>query len=86
MTDGGSVQSKRELYQLCTATGTRKILFIIFVDRIFTTLFERLFTNVFDVIGANSSDCLRVAAAHHRLTPSQPKFDNNKKDRIARMY
>jgi hypothetical protein len=30
-----------------------KILFIIFVDRIFTTLFERLFTNVFDVIAQN---------------------------------
>jgi len=26
--------------------------FIIFVDRIFTTLFERLFTKVFDVIAA----------------------------------
>jgi hypothetical protein len=25
-----------------------EIFFIIFVDRIFTTLFERLFTNVFD--------------------------------------
>jgi hypothetical protein len=30
-----------------------KILFIIFVDAIFTTLFERLFTNVSDVTGAN---------------------------------
>jgi hypothetical protein len=29
---------------------------------------------------------LRVSAAHHRLTPRQPKFDTNKKDRIARMY
>jgi hypothetical protein len=28
----------------------RKFFFIIFVDRIFTTLFERLFTKVFDVI------------------------------------
>jgi hypothetical protein len=27
-----------------------KFFFIIFVDRIFTTLFERLFTKVFDVI------------------------------------
>ena len=27
-----------------------EIFFIIFVDRIFTTLFERLFTKVFDVI------------------------------------
>ena len=35
---------------------------------------------------ANARESLRVAAAHHRLTPSQPKFDNNKKDRIARMY
>jgi hypothetical protein len=31
----------------------KKILFIIFVDAIFTTLFERLFTNVSDVTGAN---------------------------------
>jgi hypothetical protein len=31
----------------------RKILFIIFVDWIFTTLFERLFTNVFDGSDAN---------------------------------
>jgi hypothetical protein len=28
-----------------------KILFIIFVDAMFTTLFECLFTKVFDVIG-----------------------------------
>ena len=28
-----------------------KIFFIIFVDRIFTTLFECPFTNAFDVIG-----------------------------------
>src|ERR1700733_11327991 len=32
------------------------------------------------------SEILRDADAHQRLTPSQPKFDNNKKDRIARMY
>jgi hypothetical protein len=31
---------------------TAKFFFIIFVDRIFTTLFERLFTKVFDVTGA----------------------------------
>jgi len=37
----------------------RKILFIIFVDAMFTTLFERIFTNVFDVIGTNpANDCL----------------------------
>ena len=36
-----------------------KILFTIFVDAIFTTLFERLFTNVFDVIGAKcANDCV----------------------------
>ena len=41
-----------------------KILFIIFVDAIFTTLFEWLFTNVFDVIGAKSAnDC--VCRARH---------------------
>jgi hypothetical protein len=34
-----------------------QIFFIIFVDRIFTTLFERLFTNAFDVIGANPQNC-----------------------------
>jgi hypothetical protein len=33
-----------------------KIIFIIFVDAIFTTLFERPFTNVFDVIGAKSAN------------------------------
>ena len=60
--------------------------FIIFVDAIFTTLFERLFTNVFDVTDANRSKCLRVSRVQRRLTSSQPKFDTNKKDRIARMY
>jgi hypothetical protein len=36
-----------------------KILFIIFVDRIFTTLFERLFTKLLDVIGASpATSCL----------------------------
>jgi hypothetical protein len=42
-----------------------KIFFIIFVDRIFTTLFERLFTKVFDVTGANSafSDLYRARNA-----------------------
>jgi hypothetical protein len=34
----------------------RKILFIIFVDAIFTTLIERLFTNVFVVIGARCAN------------------------------
>jgi hypothetical protein len=33
-----------------------KILFIIFVDAIFTTLIERLFTNVFVVIGARCAN------------------------------
>ena len=38
---------------------SRRIFFIIFVDRIFTTLFECLFTNVFDVIGASQANsCL----------------------------
>jgi hypothetical protein len=36
-------------------TRPRKILFIIFVDAIFTTLFLRLFTNTFDVIRANTA-------------------------------
>jgi len=34
----------------CNKIYTPQQFFIIFVDRIFTTLFERLFTNVFDVI------------------------------------
>jgi hypothetical protein len=29
---------------------------------------------------------LRVSRVQRRLTPSQPKFDITKKDRIARMY
>jgi hypothetical protein len=29
---------------------------------------------------------LPVSRAQRRLTPRQPKFDTNKKDRIARMY
>jgi hypothetical protein len=29
---------------------------------------------------------LRVSRAPRRLTPSQPKFVTNEKDRIARMY
>jgi hypothetical protein len=43
----------------------RHFFFIIFVDRIFTTLFERLFTKVFDVTGANSafSDLYRARNA-----------------------
>jgi hypothetical protein len=32
-----------------------KNFFIIFVDRIFTTLFERLFTNIFYVTTANAA-------------------------------
>jgi hypothetical protein len=32
---------------------------------------------------AKSSQSLRVARLHRRLTPSQPKFDINKNDRIA---
>ena len=36
-----------------------KILFIIFVDAIFTTLFERLFTKLFDVISQTAAiSCL----------------------------
>jgi hypothetical protein len=73
--------------------GTRKaggpfarIFFTIFVDRMFTTLFEWLFTKLFDVTGTNESDFLHVSRLQRRLTPSQPKFDTNKKDRIARMY
>jgi hypothetical protein len=31
-------------------------------------------------------DLLRVTRRPRRLTPRQPKFDTNKKDRIARMY
>jgi hypothetical protein len=37
-------------------TRAAAILFIIFVDAIFTTLFERLFTNVFDVTSANEGN------------------------------
>jgi hypothetical protein len=33
-----------------------------------------------------ASDFLRVSRMQRRLTPSQPKFDTTKKDRIARMY
>ncbi len=40
------------------------IIFIIFVDAIFTTLFERLFTNVFDVIGARSANHCVCRACH----------------------
>jgi hypothetical protein len=40
-------------------TDTPRILFIIFVDRMFTTLFEWPFTNVFDVIGQSPAiSCL----------------------------
>jgi hypothetical protein len=63
-----------------------KILFIIFVDAKFTTLFERLFTKPLDVISRDRGDVLPVSRAQRRLTPSQPKLDTNKKDRIARMY
>jgi hypothetical protein len=41
-----------------------KILFIIFVDAIFTTSIERLFTNVFVVIGARSANAC-VYRAHN---------------------
>ena len=47
---------------------------------------RRPFTNTFDAISANARDILRVARAPRRLTPRQPKFDTNKKGRIARMY
>ena len=40
------------------------IIFIIFVDAIFTTLFERLFTNAFDVIGARSANHCVCRARH----------------------
>jgi hypothetical protein len=62
-----------------------EVFFIILVDGIFTTLFGWLFTNLFDDC-ANASESLRVSRMQRRLTPSQPKFDTNKKDRIARMY
>jgi hypothetical protein len=64
----------------------REILFSIFVDAIFTTLFERPFTKVFDAETQSRSAFLRVSRAPRRLTPRQPKFDTNKKDRITRMY
>jgi hypothetical protein len=43
----------------------RHFFFIIFVDRIFTSLLERLFTKVFDVTGANTvfSDLCRARNA-----------------------
>jgi hypothetical protein len=63
-----------------------KNFFTIFVDRIFTTPFEPLFTKVFDLPHAKHAKYLPVSRVQRRLTPSQPKFDTNKKDRIARMY
>ena len=41
-----------------------KIIFIIFVDAIFTTLFERPFTNVFDVTGAKSANYCVCRVCH----------------------
>ena len=46
----GNEQSSR-LYPSGTAI-TREIFFLVFVDRIFTTLDERLFTKLFDVTRA----------------------------------
>jgi hypothetical protein len=66
-------------------TQTAKFFFIIFVDAMFTTLFERLFTKGFDAETQNHCAFLRVSRAPRRLTRRQPKFDTNKKDRIARM-
>jgi len=73
-------------FRLSPIYPTAKIFFIILVDAIFTTLFQRPFTNAFDVIGGERSKFLRVSGLQRRLTPSQPKLDNTKKDRIARMY
>jgi hypothetical protein len=64
----------------------RRHYFIIVVDAIFTILFERLFTKVFDAEPQITPLCLRVSRAPRRLTHRQPKFDTNKKDRIARTY
>jgi hypothetical protein len=44
---------------------TGENFFIVFVDRIFTTLFERLFTNIFDVTGAS----LQIFGCSARATP-----------------
>jgi hypothetical protein len=43
--------------RLALRTSLRKFFFIIFIDRIFTSLVERLFTNVLDMTGARSSIC-----------------------------
>jgi len=63
-----------------------KNFFTISVERIFTVLITPAFTKSLDRPGPKRGGVLPVSAAHHRLTPSQPKFDNTKKDRIARMY
>ena len=60
-------------------TRAAKIFFIIFVDGIFTTLFVCLFTNVFDVTAQTQAIACVYRAMQRRLTPSQPKFDTNKK-------
>jgi hypothetical protein len=64
----------------------REISFSIFVDAIFTTFIASLFTKVFDAETRSRGAFLRVSRAPRRLTPRQPKFDTNKKDRITRMY
>jgi hypothetical protein len=41
--------------RLVVARELRKVFFIIFVDRIFTTFIARPFTNAFDVFGAKAA-------------------------------
>ena len=41
--------------RLVVARELRKVFFIIFVDRIFTTFIARPFTNAFDVTSANAA-------------------------------
>jgi hypothetical protein len=48
----------------CEACERNNFLFIIFVDRIFTSLFERLFTNVFDVSAQTSTNPCVYRARH----------------------
>ena len=48
--------------------------------------FRGLVFEYHDERGAILRDFLRVSRGPRRLTPRQPKFDTNKKGRIARMY
>jgi hypothetical protein len=61
-------------------------IFIIFVDGNIYHFVRVAVYQRFRCDRANASDSLRVSRMQRRLTPSQPKFDTNKKDRIARMY